>query len=92
MKLSKINSFFSYGLLESKRKIGLSVNEDETDDLADDIKGKSPKKPEGSKEITVPGDDDLPDDITGVKFFTPGDAFASTALTQYYTFNFIIPG
>ena len=67
MKLSKINSFFSYGLLESKRKIGLSVNEDETDDLADDIKGKSPKKPEASKEITVPGDDDLPDDIKGAK-------------------------
>lgn len=36
--------------------------------------------------------DDLPDDITGVKFFTPGDAFASTALNQHYTFNFIIPG
>ena len=36
--------------------------------------------------------DDLPDDITGVKFFTPGDAFASNALNQYYTFSFIIPG
>lgn len=44
MRLSKINSFFSYGLLESKKRIGLSVNEDETDDLADDIKAPSSKK------------------------------------------------
>ena len=67
MKLSKINSFFSYGLLESKRRMGLSVNEDETDDLADDIKGKATKKPETSKEIKDTGDDDLPDDIKGAK-------------------------
>jgi len=68
MGLSKINSFFSYGLLESKKRMGLSVNEDETDDLADDIKSTPAKKPETSKEIQVPtGDDDLPDDIKGTK-------------------------
>ena len=41
--------------------MGLSVNEDETDDLADDIKGASPKKAEPPKD----SDDDgyIPDDI-----------------------------
>lgn len=41
--------------------MGLSVNEDETDDLADDIKGASPKKAESPKD----SDDDgyIPDDI-----------------------------
>lgn len=60
MKLSKINSFFSYGLLESKKRMGLSVNEDEADDLADDIKGSSTKKetPQANSD-----DSDIPDDI-----------------------------
>ena len=63
MRLSKINSFFSYGLLESKKRMGLSVNEDEVDDLADDIKGPATKKTEAPKEAPAANDDDLPDDI-----------------------------
>ena len=63
MRLSKINSFFSYGLLESKKRMGLSVNEDEVDDLADDIKGSAAKKTEAPKEAPAANDDDLPDDI-----------------------------
>jgi len=63
MGLSKINSFFSYGLLESKKRMGLSVNEDEVDDLADDIKGPAAKKTEAPKETPAANDDDLPDDI-----------------------------
>jgi hypothetical protein len=63
MGLSKINSFFSYGLLESKKRMGLSVNEDEVDDLADDIKGPAAKKTEAPKEAPEANDDDLPDDI-----------------------------
>ena len=64
MKLSKINSFFSYGLLESKKRMGLSVNEDETDDLADDIKGAAPKKAEAP--VNSEDDSDIPDDINAV--------------------------
>lgn len=35
-------------------------------------------------------DDNLPSDITGIKFFTPGDEFTSNATDQQYIFNFII--
>ena len=61
MKLPRVHSFSSYNLSESKKSIDLSVNEDETDDLADDIKGASPKKAESPKD----SDDDgyIPDDI-----------------------------
>ena len=59
MKLSRINTFSSYVLLENKRSTGLSVNEDEADDLADDIKSKASQK---AKETTS-DDEDLPDDI-----------------------------
>ena len=61
MKLPRVHSFSSYNLSESKKSIDLSVNEDENDDLADDIKGASPKKAESSKD----SDDDgyIPDDI-----------------------------
>jgi len=52
MRLFKIHSFSSYSLLESKRRMGLSVNEDETDDLADDIKEPTPKK-ETDKKTSV---------------------------------------
>jgi hypothetical protein len=48
MRLSKIDSFFSYnGLIESKKRMVLSVNEetdDEAEDLADDIKTQVTKK------------------------------------------------
>ncbi len=48
MRLSKIDSFFSYsGLMESKKRMVLSVNEetdDEAEDLADDIKTQVTKK------------------------------------------------
>ena len=63
MRLPKVHSFSSYNLSESKKKMGLSLNEDDIDDLADDIKGPAAKKPETSKEIKDTGDDDLPDDI-----------------------------
>lgn len=43
--------------------MGLSVNEDEVDDLADDIKGPAAKKTEAPKETPAANDDDLPDDI-----------------------------
>jgi hypothetical protein len=61
MKLPRVHSFSSYNLSESKKSMGLSVNEDETDDLEDDIKGASPKKAESPKD----SDDDgyIPDDI-----------------------------
>lgn len=76
MGLSKINSFFSYGLLESKKRMGLSVNEDEADDLADDIKGSSAKKTEEPKEAPVSsGDEGMPDDIkTSISKKTPTEA------------------
>ncbi len=37
MSDKRVNSFFTYRLLESKRKYGLSLNEDETGDLSSDI-------------------------------------------------------
>jgi hypothetical protein len=80
MGLSKINSFFSYGLLESKKRMGLSVNEDEVDDLADDIKGPAAKKTEAPKETPAANDDDLPDDIkTPVSKKTSTDAKKDTS-------------
>ena len=63
MRLPKVHSFSSYNLSESKKRMGLSVNEDETDDLADDIKGPAAKKTEAPKEAPAANDDDLPDDI-----------------------------
>ena len=68
MKLPRVQSFSSYNLSESKRRMGLSVNEDETDDLADDIKGAAPKKTEAPKKDTKSKEDkdeDLPDEING---------------------------
>jgi hypothetical protein len=60
MKLPRVHSFSSYNLSESKKIMGLSVNEDETDDLADDIKGSTTKKetPQANSD-----DSDIPDDI-----------------------------
>jgi hypothetical protein len=63
MRLPKVHSFSSYNLSESKKRMGLSVNEDEVDDLADDIKGPAAKKTEAPKEAPAANDDDLPDDI-----------------------------
>ena len=92
MGLSKINSFFSYGLLESKRRMGLSVNEDETDDLADDIKGPAAKKTETSKEEPTSNDEDLPDDIKGTAAKkdpaeTKKEADKKTSVSKDYKIN-----
>ena len=61
MKLPRVHSFSSYNLSESKKRMDLSVNEDETDDLADDIKGAAPKKTEAP--VNSDADSDIPDDI-----------------------------
>ena len=92
MGLSKINSFFSYGLLESKRRMGLSVNEDETDDLADDIKGPAAKKTETPKEEPTSNDEDLPDDIKGTAAKkdpaeTKKEADKKTSVSKDYKIN-----
>ena len=88
MKLSRINRFFSYNLLENKRGMGLSINEDETDDLADDIKSKAPVK---AKETASDGED-LPDDIKTrstkkVSSNTKKEADKKTSVTNNYKIN-----
>jgi len=52
MSKNKINSFFAYRLNESKVKFGLSLNEDEKDELSDDITkdGSKSKDSDNTKE------------------------------------------